>query len=99
MVSVSPDEWKRLRETVSFGDILEGAVSVHAPFGFFLRLDRYPEATAVVLISEYRPNGEPCVDQAEFPPVGTRVRGAVRDLVDPTREIRLSVQPEHTRRD
>lgn len=87
-----PDLWQEVKHLLPVGTEVSGEVLVHRPFGFFVRIDHFPDVSAVVLAPDFVPNGIEHLDSDQWPRPRERVSAEVFYYVDPTQQIRLIIR-------
>jgi predicted RNA-binding protein with RPS1 domain len=82
--------WDELKIQVKQGDIIEGSIIRHEPYGVFVDIDCPFEG--LIEIPEFRENGI-MMTQQEYPHIGERVKAVVLGFKDMGSQVKLSVRP------
>lgn len=91
-MSLSDDAWRKLKLSLPIGEDVSCVVTMHARFGFFVEIEDYPDANALVLAPDFEHDSKPMTPPGSFPAVASRIQAEVLDHVDQTKQLRLRVR-------
>ena len=83
-------EWEKLKLELSAGQIVDGKVLAHWPFGIFVDIGK--PFVGLVEIVNFKEKGER-MTATEFPELGTPIKCVVVQFADHNFQVRLSVKP------
>lgn len=83
-------KWKEVTEKYSYGDLLEGVVVHHAPFGVFLNIGE-EEILGFVRIVNFLDVGRMTPDK--YPVIGEKVNGIIVEFTEHNKQVCLSLKP------
>jgi hypothetical protein len=88
------DSWDTIKESYPLGVETDVTIKKKVPFGMFVELRGYPQASALIDALSFRPGDRDVWDHSEWPEVGSTVRAIVAEHVDRNRQVRLRVGSE-----
>ena len=83
-------EWAKLKTELKIGQIIEGKVLAHWPFGIFVDIGR--PFVGLVEIVNFKERGER-MSPTEYPALGSAIKCVVMQFADHNFQVRLSVRP------
>ena len=84
------EEWAKLKAELHVGQMLEGKVLAHWPFGIFVDLGK--PFVGLIEIVNFREHGERMTAN-EFPELGAPIKGVIVQFTDNNFQIKLSARP------
>jgi ribosomal protein S1 len=84
------EEWAKLKTELHVGQVIEGKVLAHWPFGIFVDLNK--PFVGLVEIVNFRERGERMTPN-EYPELGAPIKAVILQFSDSNFQVKLSVRP------
>ena len=84
--------WDAVKAALPLGSVVHGAVERVVPFGFFVRIDGYPDVRALIDRISFRPGGRGVTDE-NWPVERDTVEAVVVEHRDDHHQVKLRVGP------
>jgi ribosomal protein S1 len=83
------EEWAKLKSELRVGQVIEGKVLAHWPFGIFVDLNK--QFVGLIEIVNFRERGERMTPN-EYPELGAPIRGVILQFNDGSFQVKLSAR-------
>ncbi len=88
-------EWAKLKSDLHAGQVVEGKILAHWPFGVFVDLSR--PFVGLIEIVNFREHGQRMTPQ-EFPDLGASIQAVIVQFCDSNYQVKLSARPSDVKK-